>query len=184
MTLDIFSPALLEGEYHEALGAIYSNAQAASLFGCETSTLRSQKKRLKDSGELTAAHYVERDNQTFWGFEGLCLLGMSLTTQAAFEFRRALTEMLKLWRDGKLSTVPTGDGVEFRGLEALQLTGLELPDPVAVGEAIALHRYEAEVEGWKQSVAAVVAGREADLREGVTDRLGKYLLQVWGVNPL
>jgi hypothetical protein len=55
---------------------------------------------------------------------------------------------------------------------------------VAVGEAIAQARYNREVEAWKGSVAAVVQGKELELRSNITDCLGKYLESAWGVNPL
>jgi len=186
--MQLFAPQLLQGEYHQELGALYSNAQAAEIFGCEATTIRSQKKRLKDQGELTEGkHWLTQDGQTFWSFEGACLLGLTLSTKLAQEFRIAITEMLKAWQQGAIAIVPNeGGGIAIEAQAgALQpATALELPDPVAVGEAIAIERYQREVQAWKDSVTAVVQGKEEELREGITDRLGKYLQQAWGVNPL
>lgn len=184
--LQLFSPQLLEGLYHNQLGALYSNAQAADIFGCEATTIRSQKKRLAGQGELTEGkHWVAEDGKTYWSFEGTCLLGLTLSTQLAQQFRLGITEMLRAWQAGELSIVPSGNGIAINSQQgALQVATLELPDPVAVGEAIALARHDREVEAWKGSVATVVQGKELELREGLTERLGKYLSQAWGVNPL
>jgi hypothetical protein len=185
--LQLFSPQLLNGLYHDQLGALYSNAQTAEIFGCETTTIRSQKKRLSDQGELVEGkHWIaSEDGKTYWSFEGTCLLGLTLSTQLAQQFRLGITEMLRAWQAGELSIVPSGNGVTIQSQQgALQVATLELPDPVAVGEAIAQARYNREVEAWKGSVAAVVQGKEEELRSNITDCLGKYLESAWGVNPL
>lgn len=185
----IFSPHLLEGQHHELLGALYTNNQAAEMFGCESTTIRSQKKRLADQGELTEGqHWITSDDgKTLWSFEGACLLGLTLSTELAKQFRLIITDLLKQWQQGAIAIVPTESGIQIQQRPALHLAtapALELPDPVAVGEAIAIARYESEIQAWKDSVAAVVQGKEEELRQGITDSLGKYLQQAWGVNPL
>lgn len=185
--LQLFSPQLLEGLYHDQLGALYSNAQTAEIFGCESGTIRSQKKRLADQGELIEGkHWIaSEDGKTYWSFEGTCLLGLTLSTQLAQQFRLAITELLSAWQQGAIAIVPSGNGIEIQTQQgALQVATLDLPDPVAVGEAIALARYNREVEAWKGSVAAVVQGKEEELRSNITECLGKYLESAWGVNPL
>ena len=114
-----FRPALEQGIYHESLGALYSTAQAAEFFGCKDTSIRSQKKRLGERGELIEGdHWVTLNNSTHWTFRGFVQLGMAITSPIAAEFRATITDLLEALSNGAIAIVPAdGGGVRFDELQ-------------------------------------------------------------------
>lgn len=195
-----FQEQLEQGIYHESLGALYPSKQVAEMLGCEPATIRSQKKRQSDRGELTEGfHWVSGDiaTGTLWTFEGLCHLGMAINSPIALQFRQSITDLLSRLKDGTLVILKTETGVTFQeqgvclggtggrgdatAIATLPATLAPLPDPDAVADHVAQELHQRRLEAWETEVDAKVTAKLEQLSNTSERTLGERLGNKWGV---